>query len=86
MRQLISSGSPLEPEIGFSRAVRVGTVIVVAGTAPITPGGDCAAIGDVYGQTHRCIEIGAEAIAQAGASLSHVVRTRIMMLDISRWR
>lgn len=87
-RQRISSGSPLEPEIGFSRAVRAGRIVAVAGTAPIAPGGGgaVAAPGDVHGQTRRCIEIIAAALAEAGASLEHVVRTRVMLTDISRWR
>jgi enamine deaminase RidA (YjgF/YER057c/UK114 family) len=85
-RKNISSGSPLEPEIGFSRAVRVGSFIHVAGTAPIASGSGTAAPGDVYGQTRRCIEIGAQAIADAGASLRDVVRTRVMLVDISHWR
>ena len=57
MRKLISSGSPFEPRIGFSRAVRVGRLIAVSGTAPIAPDGGVSAPGDVYGQTKRCLEI-----------------------------
>jgi hypothetical protein len=56
-RRLVSSGSRFEPEIGFSRAVRVGAHISVAGTAPISATGGNAALGDVYGQTKRCLEI-----------------------------
>jgi enamine deaminase RidA (YjgF/YER057c/UK114 family) len=85
-RRLISSGSYLEPEIGFSRAVRVGAHIFVAGTAPILPGGAAACPGDVHGQTRRCLEIVAEASRDAGASLDDVTRTRLMLTDISRWR
>jgi len=85
MRQYISSGSPLEPRIGFSRAVRVGQFLAVAGTAPIAPDGGVAAPGDVYGQTKRCLEIVAQAIADAGLTLHSVVRTRVMLTDISRW-
>src|SRR5262249_57772522 len=62
-RKLISSGSYLEPEIGFSRAVRVGQFVVVAGTAPIAAAGGTAAPGDVYGQTIRCLEIVGKAVA-----------------------
>ena len=86
MRKNVSSGSPLEPEIGFSRAVRVGPLIFVAGTAPIAAEGGTEAPGDVYRQTRRCIEIGAGAIREAGGRLDDVVRTRVMLVDISRWR
>jgi enamine deaminase RidA (YjgF/YER057c/UK114 family) len=85
MRKLVSSGSPYEPRIGFSRAVRVGPYVAVAGTAPVAPGGGVAAPGDVYGQTRRCLEIIAEAVRQAGLTLDNVVRTRVMLTDISRW-
>ena len=85
-RQLVSSGSYLEPEIGFSRAVRVGPHVVIAGTAPIAPAGGTAAIGDVYGQTVRCLEIAIEALAKAGATAAHVTRTRMMLTDITQWR
>jgi len=86
MRKIVSSGSPFEPQIGFSRAVRVGTFVAVSGTAPIAPGGGVAAAGDVYGQTRRCLEIIAQAVADAGLSLNSVVRTRVMLTDISRWQ
>jgi enamine deaminase RidA (YjgF/YER057c/UK114 family) len=85
-RRLVSSGSYLEPEIGFSRAVRVGQIIAVAGTAPIAAVGETAALGDVYGQAKRCFEIIDQAVSEAGATMAQVVRTRIMLTDISRWR
>ncbi|MDR3424694.1 MAG: RidA family protein [Alphaproteobacteria bacterium] len=85
-RLLVSSGSPLEPKIGFSRAVRIGNNIAVAGTAPIGERGVTAAKGDVYGQTRRCLEIIDKAIKDAGGSLQHVVRTRIMLMDITKWQ
>ena len=85
-RKLVSSGSYLEPEIGFSRAVRVGQIIAVAGTAPIAAAGAPAAPGDAYGQTKRCLEIIDQAVTVAGATMAQVVRTRIMLTDISRWR
>lgn len=85
-RQLVSSGSYLEPVIGFSRAVRVGNIVVVGGTAPIRAEGGTAAIGDVYGQTKRCLEIVAKALADAGAGLEHVTRTRIILTDIGLWK
>ncbi len=86
MRQLISSASPLEPSIGFSRAVRVGSWVAVSGTAPIAVGGGVACPGDVYGQTKRCLDITSQAVIHAGLSLDSVVRTRVMLTDISRWQ
>ena len=85
-RQLVSSGSYLEPVIGFSRAVRVGNIVVVGGTAPIKAEGGTAAIGDAYGQTKRCLEIVAKALADAGARPEDVTRTRIILTDISLWQ
>ena len=85
-RQLISSGSPFEQPIGFSRAVRVGNVIAVSGTAPIAPGGGTAYPGDLYRQTRTCIEIIKAAIEKAGGRLADVTRTRTMLTDISRWQ
>jgi len=85
-RQRASSGSPREPEIGFSRAVRVGNHVAVAGTAPIGPDGKTVGEGDVAAQTRRCLEISAEALTAVGATLADVVRTRIMLTDITRWR
>jgi enamine deaminase RidA (YjgF/YER057c/UK114 family) len=84
-RQLVSSGSPFEPRIGFSRAVRVGNVVAVSGTAPIAPDGSVACPGDLYGQTRRCLEIIAKALADAGLPLGAVIRTRVMLTDISLW-
>lgn len=85
-RQLVSSGSPFEPTVGFSRAVRVGPWIAVAGTAPIGADGATATPGDVYGQTKRCLEIMLLAIADAGATADSVIRTRIMLVDMANWR
>jgi len=85
-RRLVSSGSPLEPEIGMSRAVRTGTYICVAGTAPMAEGGGTAAPGDVYGQSVRCLDIAERALLEAGASMADVVRTRVMLTDIAQWR
>jgi len=85
-RRLISSGSPFEKSIGFSRAVRVGNTISVSGTAPIAPGGGTAYPGNLYEQTRTCIEIIQHAIEQAGGRLEDVVRTRIMLTDIKQWQ
>ena len=81
-RKLISSGSPYEPKVGFSRAVRVGPHIAVAGTAPIAAQGGTACPGDLYGQTKRCLEIIEKAINDAGGNLEHVVRMRVYLKDI----
>jgi enamine deaminase RidA (YjgF/YER057c/UK114 family) len=84
-RKLVSSGSYLEPIIGFSRAVRVGNFVAVGGTAPIAAGGGTAAKGDVYGQAKRIFEIMGKALDDAGASFEHVVRTRVMLTDMALW-
>ena len=85
-RQLISSGSPYEKPIGFSRAVRTDKTITVSGTAPIAPNGSTAYAGDLYRQTRTCIEIIKAAIEAAGGSLADVIRTRIMLTDIDQWQ
>jgi enamine deaminase RidA (YjgF/YER057c/UK114 family) len=84
-RKLVSSGSYLEPIIGFSRAVRVGDFISVAGTAPIGADGKTDGIGDVYRQTVRCLEIVRKAIEDAGGSIEDVIRTRILVTDAKSW-
>ena len=75
-RRLIASGSPYEPVMGFSRAVRAGPHVFVAGTAPVMPDG-ADPPPDAYGQTQRCLEIIVAALREAGAGPEHVVRTRI---------
>ena len=85
-RKLVSSGSYLEPEIGFSRAVRVSQLVAVAGTAPIAARGGTAAPGDVYGQTVRCLEIVGHAVTAAGGTMTNIIRTRVMLTDVSKWR
>jgi len=82
----ISSGSEYEKPIGFSRAVRIGNIISVAGTAPIAPDGTTAHPGDLYSQTKRCLEIMKKAITDAGGKLENVIRTRIYLKDISDWK
>jgi len=79
----ISSGSPYEPQIGFSRAVRVGQRILVSGTAPIWPDGTCDP--DPQRQAQRCLEIICDALRQAGARPEHVVRTRIYLTSARDW-
>lgn len=78
-RQRVSSGSKYEAAIGFSRALRVGRNVYVSGTAPIWPDGSCDPDPEV--QTRRCLEIILEALAGAGASAKHVVRTRMFLTD-----
>ncbi len=85
-RKSISSGSPMEKPIGFSRASRVGNIIAVAGTAPIGPNGQTVGINDVYEQTKYCIQIMKKAIEEAGGSLQNVIRTRVMLVDMCTWK
>ena len=86
MRKLISSGSPYEPKIGISRAVRAGPIVTVAGTAPLGPDGRTVGRGDAAAQARRCLEIIAAAREAAGASLRHVVRIRILLTRIDDWQ
>jgi enamine deaminase RidA (YjgF/YER057c/UK114 family) len=86
MRQNVSSGSPFESAIGLSRAVRVGPIVAVAGTAPLGPDGKTVGAGDVYAQTRRSLEITANALRDAGVELADVVRTRVMLVDMTRWQ
>jgi len=80
-RQRISSGSPFEPAIGFSRAIRAGERVLVSGTAPVWPDGSCDP--DPEGQARRCLEIIATALAEARSSVDQVVRTRMFLTDAS---
>src|SRR5215471_10209750 len=85
MRKLVSTGSPYEPRIGISRAVRVGPFVTVAGTAPLGPDGRTVGRGDAGAQARRCLEIITAALRTAGATLQHVVRTRILLTRIDDW-
>jgi enamine deaminase RidA (YjgF/YER057c/UK114 family) len=76
-REHISSGSPFEAQVGFSRAVRVGDRVLVAGTAPIWPDGSC--LPGAAEQARRCLEIIATSLAEAGAGVADVVRTRMYL-------
>jgi enamine deaminase RidA (YjgF/YER057c/UK114 family) len=82
-RRRIASGSPYEPVVGFSRAVRVGGRVLVSGTAPIWPDGSCDP--DPAAQAARCLEIILAALAEAGAGPEHVVRTRTYLVDPADW-
>ena len=75
----VSSGSPFEPKVGFSRAVRVGGRVIVSGTAPVWPDGSCDPDPEV--QAARCLEIVVAALRDAGAGPQHVVRTRMFIVD-----
>jgi enamine deaminase RidA (YjgF/YER057c/UK114 family) len=86
MRRLISSGSPYEPKVGISRAVRVGSTIAVSGTAPLGPDGQTVGKGDPAAQARRCLEIIKAALEQAGSSLDQVVRTRTLLTRIDDWQ
>ena len=86
VRKLISSGSPFESIIGFSRAVRVDNFIAIGGTAPIGPDGQNVAPNDPAAQARRCFEIIKAALEDAGASLDDVIRTRILLTRIEDWQ
>jgi enamine deaminase RidA (YjgF/YER057c/UK114 family) len=85
MRKNISSGSKYEEPIGFSRAVRIGNQVAVSGTGPIPNEGEALDYSSVYEQTKLCLAIMLNALKEAGATENQVIRTRIMLTDISRW-
>jgi len=86
VRKLVSSGSPYETTVGFSRAVRTGALVSVAGTAPLGADGRTVGRGDPAAQARRCLDVIARALEEAGASLRHVVRTRVLLTRIEDWQ
>ena len=84
-RQNVSSGGPWESVVGYSRAVRIGNLVAVAGTTSANPDGTIHGVGAPYLQAKRCFEIIGRALTEAGASFADVIRTRMYVTDISRW-
>ena len=85
-RQRVSSGGPWEAPVSYSRAVRAGNAIAVAGTTAALPDGSIAGGDDAYLQARHCFEVIDQALAELGASMADVIRTRMFVTDIGRWQ
>jgi len=85
MRKLVEANRPWAKVMGYARAVRVGNVIEVSGTAAAAPDGTILAPGDVEGQTRAALATIGQALGELGASFADVVRTRVLLVDASRW-
>jgi enamine deaminase RidA (YjgF/YER057c/UK114 family) len=85
-RRSVSTGSPYEPIVGIARAVRIGNLVAVAGTAHLGPDGKTVGPGDPKAQARRCFEISRVALEQLGAGLQDVIRTRILLTRIQDWK
>lgn len=85
MFERVFTGAPWESIVGYCRALRAGNLIVMTGTAPVADDGSVFAPGDAYRQAQRCFDIIETALARFGATLRHVIRTRLYVTDIKRW-